>query len=340
MWKRGGTKRAGLSPITLVAGVAAAVFAVLLLVLAGAFYAPVGSQSATGVRVQVGAHPAAGSNPNLYVNRSQVGGSYVTEYVALNNSTTLTALPYGGTSAHGCRYVTVLNISTAVGTFHAVNYRNVTQANASGTLVAHQYTTSFEACSGTPTWVNYVYFTYTIYGFAAQRLDANETAKVVFGLWPGFTKAPANVTFSLGPAAKGSLKVASNLTFNVTVSANVTGPTTYAAFTDQQAWTTEYSLFAHWQDAADVHTYASATLAFGGTGGPQLVSATWSNWTANYTEGNFTGSTSTGAFLLETGGVLSLIFVTYWFAWVGIIIVLVLIAGLATAAGRRKKSGR
>jgi len=139
---------------------AAAVIAVLLVVvsslLIGASGAMRGSTPPTGLEPAV--IPAALADTAIDLNRSQSSGTYVAEYVVLNNSTTLTALPAALTvTASTCKWVTVENLTEAAkpsSSFHNVEYANVTAANGTGTVVTHS--DSFKVCGGSGMWINFV----------------------------------------------------------------------------------------------------------------------------------------------------------------------------------------
>src|SRR5579863_10432878 len=177
--------------------------------------------------------PAAIAAATVFVNRSQTAGTYQKEYVVLNNSTTLTALPYTSTSFHGCTWFTVVNTTqapAALQPFHAVRYASVTTANASGTVLKGQKLTSFDVCAGNAYWVNYVYWTYSIYDFTAAVLGVNSTLAVTVGKYPGTPAAyPGNFSVKIGPKTVGVITIASNLSFNVTVTTPVNGSTTCTA---------------------------------------------------------------------------------------------------------------
>ena len=86
---------------TSITGVAAVTAAITLLFLSGI---PLAGAAAPASRdghqlSAAGVSPSAIGASQLYVNRSQSSGTYVKEFVTLNNSSTLTVLPLNA----GCR---------------------------------------------------------------------------------------------------------------------------------------------------------------------------------------------------------------------------------------------
>ncbi len=318
---------------------AAAVIAVLALLLSGLGALPGGAPAGGGAAragAQVAVHPAATPATQLYINRSQSSGTYVPEYVTFNNTTTLNRLPYSATTGNGCRWVTIGNLSTTLGTpaYHEVDYRNVTTANASGTIKAHQYTPSFDACYGNAYWVNYVYFTLSYYQFRDQGLPAgvNTTLTVTFGKWPGASAAPASVTYSISKNGVAVLRVASNLTFNVTATKTFAGAT--SCVDGGQVCSYSQYTFSTWANSST--TNSSDPLKFG-TDGLALISAGTVFWNVSYANSSVSANTQIGGFLVTTGGLLETAIFGFWWA---IVLVLIVIVGVAWATSGRRRGGR
>jgi hypothetical protein len=333
MWEGAGPKRARLGLIT----AAAAVIAVLLMVLTGLNApgaAPQAKVTATGAGVAV--FPLL-ANTTIDLNRTQSSGTYVPEYVSLNNSTTLTQLPAVLTVvAKSCRWVSVLNLTVAAkpaSAFHNVQYRNVTTGNATGTVIAPTYTTSFLACGAHYYSVNFVYWTYSIYEFSASGLIGNSNLTVGgISHWPGTSIGPKNRTVAFGQTETAVLVIASNLTFTVILPSPVNG-TTSCDYTKQVCSYTQYKV----STAADVVNVTTAsTIAFTKASG-LLVTATYENWTVTYTSSTVNANTGLGAFFSNTYSALNSWVYAYWWAWVVVVLILIII-GFAARGRRRPKA--
>lgn len=335
-----GEQKQRLAPITVLAAAVFAVIAVALMLLVSA--APTG---ALGGVSRSGDPSIAGhsyvvlpavANPNLYVNRSQSAGTYVKEYASLNNSTALTALPFGGATTHGCRWVTILNATQAsspASAFHNVQYANVTTANGSGTVRAGINTLAFDACSGTPTWVNYVYWTYSIYQFSSVGLGANTTIKVgSFSFWPGTTTGPAGVQGIIGPSSLARFLISSNLTtFTVTFATQVNGSTTC----DVTGQICSYSQWTYSSSADAVNVTTAKTLVFSAASGFR-VNAAYENWTISFTAASVSVNTALGGFFASASSGFTTWFLNLWFIWVLIILILIAV-GAIVSRGRRRR---
>lgn len=325
-----------------------AVLAIGLLLLTGL---PIGGSGATRGAAPGSTHaavvmPASTPVTQIYVNRSQTSGTYVNEYVTLNNSSTLTKIPSGVItvkSATDCRWVTVQNLTTnaiPVSVFHNVQYRNVTSANASGTLTAGTSVTSFKICGGTANWVNFVYWTFGVYNFVTSTLPVNGTAKVAFGAYPGTTATPASLSLAFGTKGAISLKVASNLSFQIVFPTSVNGATT-CDFTQQVCSFPQYT-FASGSGVVGTSTFANTTgtITYGTVGsslGFAKVSAQYANWTLGYSTTNISANTAVGGFFAATQGFFQTWFVN--FVWVWVILLLLVIAIAAILMSRRRRRG-
>jgi hypothetical protein len=319
---------------------AATVFAVLFLLLltaapptaTGLPHGEVPGASASAVRTAL-AVPDATPATQIYINRSQTSGSYVAEYIQLNNSSTLHAIPYSLTSIDGCRWVQVVNESTAVGTFHAVVYNNVTKSNGTSMIVAQNWQSAFDVCAGAAVWVNYDYWTYGIYDFSTATLGASGKITVTFGKYPGSTAIPNPIVVGFDNDESLALKVSSNLTFTVAFplfanSTNVSTSTGGSHF--------EYEFVsATYVEGTTVNK--TGTVVFG-KGYASLASATWSNWSIAYTNTTVTFTTPTGAFILEFDNFWQTWIVDYAVYWIfGIIIAVVLLAVYVGVENGRKR---
>lgn len=274
-------------------------------------------------------HTAIIPNTVIYLNRSQSGGTYVPEYVTLNNSSTLTKLPTTLTVvAASCRWVIVQNLTAASSpqsAFHNVQYRNVTSANASGTVQAKGITTAFKACGANAYFVNYVYWTYSIYRFASTGLGLNESISLTsFSKWPSTATGPANVTATLGPNSVAQFIVASNLTaFTLVIQPTVTGATT-CDVTGQVCSYPQYTYVSS-SDAANVTKLSK--VVFNATDKLLASSATYENWTVGFNTTTLSVNTAIGGFFASSNSFFQMVFVTFWWAWVvGLLAAAVIVA--------------
>ena len=272
----------------------------------------------------------------VYLNLSESGSSYYPEYFTLNNTSTVYRLPYSLTSRFS--WVTVLNITRSEGNFHSINYAQTTSANDSGTVVAPIGQTGFEARGGNAYWVDYTYWTYTIYGISAPTLDQNGfnaqgSFEAVFGHYPGRTSGPANFTFKLNGTTAYGLKVSSNLTVELLAPSTVSlagGCTAFGAHCVTLVWD-----FESWNSGSTVESSATS-LSLGGTGLP-VTPAAYQNYSAVYHDPiNETGTSGTGGALIADGlSAFNLVFLQFWYVWLLVIVVLV-----GYAFGRDKRRGR
>ncbi|HEV2165423.1 MAG TPA: hypothetical protein VGS23_00365, partial [Thermoplasmata archaeon] len=278
--------------------------------------------------------------------RSQSSGTYVKEYVTLNNSTTLTAIPVLLTvAASSCRWVTVVNLTTAsspASTFTNVEYANVSTTNlsASMTLDAGPAHPAFKICGASSAWINFKTWTFGVYDFSFVSLGANGTATVTYGVWPGTTTAPAAITAKVSSSGLLVLKVPSNLTFTIALPLAVDGSQTCSDF--NQVCSFNLYSFKSATNAVASLTNTTGSIVFG-KGYAALATATWSNWTVTYTNSSIQNNTATGAFFAEVGS-----FWTNWIAafaayWVFAIAIIVILAGAGLVysdRGRRHERKR
>ncbi len=333
MQEGAGRKRAGLRLIT----GAATVLAVLIVVVSALLIGGSG-----GVR---GAAPGSESShfepfllptTTIDVNRSQSAGTYVNEYVTLNNSTTLTKIPVSLTvTASTCKWVTVENLTAAASpksVFHNVEYANETAANASGTVLSHS--DSFKVCGGAGVWINFVYWTFSIYDFSSSGLGVNSTVTLGgFSDWAGTTVAPGNVSATIGPSAVAQFIVASNETFTANFPALVNGPTS-CDFSGQLCSYTQYSYVS---SADALNVTKSHAIAFTKASG-LLVTAAYENWTIGYSSATVSANTGVGGFFAGTDSFFQEVFVQFWYLWIVGLLVIALIVGMArNRKGRRRK---
>ena len=308
--------------------------ALLLLVVSSA-----GSTAAAPVRPQSAAAPlpsAAIPPTQINLNLSESGASYYPEYFTLNNTSTVYKLPYTLTSRFS--WVTVLNLSRSLGNFHSINYAQVTTGNDSGAVVASIGQAGFEARGGSAYWVDYTYWTYTIYGISAPTLNQNGfnaqgSFEAVFGHYPGHTSGPANFTFQLNGTTSYDLKVSSNLTVEFLAPSTVSlagGCTAFGAHCITLVWD-----FESWNSGSTVESSATS-LSLGGTGLP-ITAAAYQNYSAVYHDPiNETGTSGTGGAFIAAGiSAFNLVFLQFWYVWVLLVVVL-----LGYAVGRDKRSSR
>jgi hypothetical protein len=334
MKTRSGTK-GRTTPIT---GVAAVTAAIVLLSLSGVPMAGAAAPASRGDHElsAAGVSPSTISASQLYVNRSQSSGTYVKEFVTLNNSSTLTVLPLNAgtaTTFHGCEWVTVVNATTTVDTFHVARYAKVSTANGSGTTVAGVAKLSFDACAGSAYWVDFTMWTYSVYDFTSKVLGINSTLSVYFGRYSGSLGYPTNLSLVIGPKVVAQLKTPTNVSFNVTAnSANGNATCTASSFSQvcsYSRWT-----LSLWSQASSGTSVTTNPFEVGGATGLSLVGATYSNWSVSYTETNVSANTATGAFFVSAGGWLNTIFVQFWYLWV--LLVVGIVVYVAARSGRRR----
>ncbi|HEV2316256.1 MAG TPA: hypothetical protein VGV89_01605 [Thermoplasmata archaeon] len=332
MEKTKGGKRARLSVIT----VAAAVLAVALLALVP--QGPSVERSQLGYslpRIQLAVNPAGVPANQFDINRSQSSGTYVSEWVSLNNSSSLSKLPLI-TTANGCKWVTVLNLSVKVNTFNFVKPAQVTSGNNTGTIILGLGSTnfpSFKACAGSTYFVDYTLWVYADYIFSAIGLGNSQTtgtiaAKGLANLTlvsqtpTGYAGAKIiflNQTFAFDVNHAVSILVPTNTSFQVTVPALVTGATTCditGQICSYPQWT-----FSSATKVGTTNVSTKNTLTFA-----QPLTATFNNWTASYTNASIGINTPTGAFFVGVGSFWSTFFVALWWVWIVIILVAVAIA--------------
>lgn len=288
-------------------------------------------------------HVLATPATQIYINRSQSAGTYVKEFVSLNNSSTLTQLPYANTaikSANDCRWATVLNMTTKVDAFHSIIYQELTSANGSG-LVASSYRTpaggygsgvfaasfSFKICGGTAEWVAYQQWTFTVYGFFAPRLTNQTTMKIVYLTPNGGTRTYYNTTFPFGANFAVSRQVPTNYSTQFALPTSVTGPvsTDFAGVTTTPSWAFQSASLG----SPATNTSTSAVLTFAAQG------ALYANWTAAYQQSNATGGNVVSAFF-ETSDA----FIVAQATTIIILVALLVIVVAAVAVARRSRHRR
>ncbi|HZY92221.1 MAG TPA: hypothetical protein VFG07_05565 [Thermoplasmata archaeon] len=267
----------------------------------------------------------------IFLNRSQPSGTYVGEFVSLNNSSTPTRLPVALTVvASSCRWVSVLNTTTRVDSFHSVLYAEVTVGNNTGTVLAGIATTTFKVCGGQAAFVDFTYWTFTDYGFAAPSLGLKSNLTLVWFQFAGHAKAFVNRTFPIGGGFSVSLQMGTNESFEVDFPKVATGA---ASCNSIGACTTPSWTFS---TAAIGNPATNSSLV------PQLTfyqptSASFQNWTAVYVETNASSTTSSGFFFVPTVNFLTLVFVDFWWAWVLLVLALVVVAAVWNGGRRRRR---
>ena len=354
MWDRERSKSARLRRTTAAAAVIA-VFAVLLVGLSGVYAGGAGLArgSSPGQETSTGFVPFALANTAIDLNRSQSAGTYAPEYVTVNNSTTLTKLPAVLTvTAATCKWIIVANYtapSVPASVFHNVQFRNVTTGNDTGTTSDSGH--GFKICGGTGIWVNYVYWTYSIYQFSTTSLGTNGVVTVAFGDYPGMTTGPAAISapFGSGPVtsygpgvpppvcpaggcqgAGLQLIVATNLTFTVTLPFQ-TNSSTSCSELGQVCSFTRYT-FSAAADAAN--TSASNVIAFTAAS-KLLVTAAYENWTVSYTSASVSADTGVGGFFAGSSSLFQQVVVQFWYLWVVGLLIVALVGAIASKRRRR-----
>jgi hypothetical protein len=323
---------------TSITGAAAVTAAITLLFLSGVPLAGAGAPASDEHHQlsSAGVSPSAIGVSQLYVNRSQSSGTYVKEFVTLNNSSTLTTLPLNAgaaTTFHGCEWVTVVNATTTVDTFHVVRYAKVSTANGSGTTIAGLSKLSFDACAGSAYWVDFTMWTYSVYDFTSKVLGINSTLSVYFGRYTGSLGYPTNLSLVIGPKVVAQLKAPTNVSFNVTANA-VNGNATCTASSFSQVCSYSRWTLSLWSQASSGTSVTTNPFEVGGATGLTPVGATYSNWSVVYSESNVSANTPTGAFFVSAGGWLNTIFVQFWYLWV--LLVVGIVVYVAARSGRRR----
>lgn len=311
-----------------ITGVATVIAATALLVLSG-FPGSLGTPGPHGgSRTSFQFAPFVVPSTTIFLNRSQSSGTYVGEFVSLNNSSTPTRLPVVLTvAASSCRWVSVLNTTTRVDSLHSVLYAQVTVGNNTGTVLAGIATTSFKVCGGQAAFVDFTFWTFTDYAFAAPSLALKSNLTLVWFQFAAHTKAFVNRTFPIGGGFAVALQMGTNESFEVDLPKAVTGA---ASCNSIGACTTPSWTFSA---AATGNPATNSSLV------PQLTfyqptSASFQNWTAVYTETNASSTTSSGFFFVPTVNFLTLVFVDFWWAWVLLVLVLIVVAAV-WRGGRR-----
>ena len=346
-------KGARLSRTTAAAAVIA-VFAVLLVGLSGVYAGGAGLApgSSPSQAASTGFVPFALANTAIDLNRSQSAGTYAPEYVTLNNSTTLTKLPAALTvTAATCKWVIVANYtapSVPASVFHNVQFRNVTTGNDTGTTSDSGH--GFRVCGGTGIWINYVYWTYSVYNFAATGLAINGTLSVSnFSDYPGLTVRPANFTENISAQYPVQLAVASNLTYFTVGLPSVVYGSTSCSFGGQACTQTEYVYVAA---TNSVNSTTRSQIEFEKQGscpatqpktGPACVvlaaPAAYDNWSASWSALSLNKDTAVGGFFASSDSWLTEIIGNYWPIWVALATILI-IAALAVKAYRPSRGGK
>ena len=312
-----------------------AVFAVLLVALSGAYVggAALARGSAPGEAASTGFVPFALANTAIDLNLSEQGGApYQAEYVTVNNSTTLTKLPAALTVvASTCLWITIENLTEplkAASVFHNLQFHNRTSANDTGS-VAGGGASAFKICGGGSTWLNYQEWTYSIYQFSTASLGTNGTATVKFSDYPGMTTGPAAVSAPFGTTYALSLKVATNLTFTVTLPEQ-TNSSTSCSELGQVCSLTRYTFSA----ATDTtNTSVSNVIAFT-VASKLLVTAAYENWTVSYTSASISANTGVGGFFAGTSTAFQTYVVQFWYLWILGLLVVALVAAIASKRRR------
>ena len=326
-----GQKRVRLRTIT----VAATVFAVLVLLLMSSLLIGGSGANRGAAPDTASAHfePLALPTTTIDLNRSQSAGTYVHEYVTLNNATALTALPASLTVvAAACDWVTVANFTSAASpasVFHNVQFHNVTSGNNTGNLADKG--SGFKICGGGSVWLNYVYWTYSIYQFSTASLPTNGTVTVTFGNWSGTTKGPAAVSAPFGTTAAFKLTVASNLTFTVTLPRETNSSTSCSQL--GQVCSFQRYVFSAATDTAN--TSASNVIAFTSASGLR-VTAAYENWTAIYTNSTIQANTGIGGFFVGAGSAFQSYVVQFWYLWILGLLAVALVAAIGASRRRRR----
>jgi hypothetical protein len=314
-----------------ITGVATVIAAIALLALPGALGDLPLSQPHADAQSSALFSPFSIPSTTIFLNRSQSSGTYVGEFVSLNNSSSPTRLPVALTVvASSCRWVSVLNTTTRIDSFHSVLYSQVTVGNNSGTVLAGIAAISFKVCGGQAAFVDFTFWTFTDYSFAASTLALKANLTLVWFQFAGHSKAFVNRTFPIGGGFEVSLQMGTNESFEVDLPKLVGGA---ASCNSIGACTTPSWAFS---TAATGNPATNSSLI------PQLTfyqptSASFQNWTALYSETNTSSTTPSGFFFVPTVNFLTLVFVGFWWAWVLLVLVLVVVAAAWGGARRRRR---
>ncbi|MFI5417810.1 MAG: hypothetical protein ACHQ2Y_02780 [Candidatus Lutacidiplasmatales archaeon] len=314
-----------------ITGVATVIAAIALLILSGVVGSVPPSETHGERRSSALFTPFAIPSTTIFLNRSQSSGTYVGEFVSLNNSSTPTRLPVSITVvASSCRWVSVLNTTTRVDSFHSVLYAEVTVGNNSGTVLAGIATTSLKVCGGQAAFVDFTYWTFADYAFFAPSLALKSNLTLVWFQFAAHAKAFVNRTFPIGGGFAASLQMGTNESFEVDFPKTVSGAASCNSIGAcvTPSWT--FSTAAIGNPATNSSLVPQLTFY-------QPTSASFQNWTAVYAETNASSTTPSGFFFVPTVNFLTLVFVGFWWAWILLVLVLVVIAAAWSGARRRRR---
>ena len=295
---------------------------------------------------EASASPSTIASTQVWLNQSQTlisGTNYVKEaWCELTSSFACNGAPFDLPSmllvASGACVNLGWNTSASanvepISPFHAMQIMNVTSANDSGTQTPVRASSQgisqyVSVCGGHAYWINYVEFTYTIYGFSAPTLGQNSSSvTATFGPWPGTARSPANVTaHDFGGTGEVQFVVPDNLSVRFLLPTTVVLTDTSSPQCDVgicQSTTYTFSAAVN----GILGTNGTGVIQYGTIGsarGFALPGATYSNWTASYTSTSGTSTSGVGGFLLGGFDDAYLVFVTY--GVVTLIVVLVLVA--------------
>ncbi|MCI4324867.1 MAG: hypothetical protein L3K00_03145 [Thermoplasmata archaeon] len=322
---------------------AATVIAVLALLVLSGIPGAVPAAATRGGAPNAHLTPSTIATTAIYLNRSQSAGTYVGEYVAFNNTTTLHALPYVATVvASSCRWVSVINLTTTVtAPFQYVQFVNVT-ATLNGTASGATADAvkgagalhSFEACGGHAYWTNFVLFSYAQYTFSFPTLGAASHATFVNYSTPGNAVVVVNSSLTLPAGGALTFKVWTNESFWLVFPKNVTGAQSCTGASGDQTCATpnwEFTSASTALPIANTSTYTKfhlyATLATG-----------YRNWTVVYTETNATTTSGLAAFVNGLGPDWTWLVDNAWWILSLVVVLVVVVYVVSDRWGRRRGS--
>jgi hypothetical protein len=288
-----------------------------------------------------GIQPAAGpiALTKIDVNRSQSSGTYVNEYVSLNNSSTLTKIPAALTVVSAsCLWVTVLNLSTTVTSVTSVQYAQVTQGNNTGIVLSPLGKTSFKICGGYVSFVDYTLWTYSLYTFTAPTLGNTHTSgNGLTGLgnltlrytWPtgyaGAIQTWVNTSYAFDVNHAVTLKIPTNASFSVLLPAQISQATT-CDVTGQICNYQQFNLVSSVQSGT-TNVTAKAILTFA-----QPLKNGYVNWTSSYQAQNISSNSALGGAWVSFAN-----WVYAW--WLALLILFVVIVVVAVYWDRDGRHG-
>lgn len=176
----------------------------------------------------------------------------------------------------------------------------------------------------------------TLYNSGFNALGQFEA---IFGNYPGLNVGPKSVFFNVSGTLTYALSYPSNVTAYIVAPSTVTVPTGCTAFgahCTSKVWD-----FSAWEEGTSTVS-SSTTLQLGGTNGLPVSAGSYANYTAVFNDPlNETGTSGTGGALIAgTASLFDTVFVQFWYAWLLVVVILVVGAGYAESGRSGKRRNR